>query len=457
MFIDKAKIECIAGEGGDGAVSWRREKFEPSGGPDGGDGGDGGSIILQADEGVQTLMDYKYHGKYKAENGERGRKRKQFGAKGEDLVLKVPVGTIIREATTNKPIADLTFNGESFTVVKGGRGGKGNYRFKSSIRQAPRFAIPGGRGQKLSIILEVKLIADVGLVGLPNVGKSTLLSILSNAKPKIANYHFTTIDPNLGVVNVGAGEGYIIADIPGLIEGASDGAGLGHDFLRHIERTRILAHVLDMSGSEGRNPIEDFETIQNELSDYNAVLPGKVNVIVANKMDLSGAEENLKEFKNKYNCIDFEDVPEDWEMMQYEDETYSGKNTLNNGQIEEKQYILIKTSGATTEGIKQLKYLLWKQLKNTEKVYETLDEEIVSTDEFFCPSTDIIVRRENNTIIVEGDPIKELSRKLLIDDEDSVRFFEKSLETMGVMNRVRDLSPTENDTINVEGFEFDWL
>lgn len=422
MFIDTARIEVKAGNGGDGAIAWRREKYEPAGGPDGGDGGDGGSIFFEADAGVQTLLDFKYRRQYKADSGERGGKKKMFGRKGEDLVLKVPVGTIIREAETGKPIADLTEIGQRFMAVCGGRGGKGNYRFKSSIRQAPRFAQPGGIGQELALLLEIKLIADVGLVGLPNVGKSSLLSTLSKAKPKIANYHFTTLDPNLGVVEIGEGASFIIADIPGLIEGASDGVGLGHDFLRHIERTRILCHVLDMSGCEGRDPIEDFRMIQEELARYDERLVEKVHLVIANKMDLPGARENLLRFRKTYP-----------------------------------QYEVLETSAATTAGIRELKYHLWEQIKDVPREYETLDEPITDVSTFFEVDPSIRVEREGTVIHCTGEPLKTLTRKLLIEDEDSVTFFENALETMGVMERIRALEPTEEDVINVEGFEFDWL
>ena len=278
MFIDVAKIELKAGKGGDGSVAFRREKYEPSGGPAGGDGGDGGSIIIVGDKDIKTLMDYSYRSIYKAESGGDGRNKKQFGKKGEDLILKVPVGTLVKDYDTDTVIYDVKHDKEEFVICKGGKGGKGNVHFKSSIRQAPRFAEPGEKGEEKTIKLELKLLADVGLIGLPNVGKSTLLSIMSNARPKIANYHFTTLEPNLGVCKVGE-KSFVLADIPGLIEGASEGLGLGHDFLKHIERTKILVHVLDISGSEGRNPIEDFELINSELSSYNIKLNDKKMVM----------------------------------------------------------------------------------------------------------------------------------------------------------------------------------
>ena len=293
MFVDVAKINLKAGKGGDGAVAFRREKYEPAGGPYGGDGGDGGSIVLVADEGIRTLMDFRYKRHYKAETGENGRTKKQFGKSGQNLTLKLPVGTLVKDANTGKVIVDMKEHNQEFTIVKGGKGGRGNAKFATATRQAPRFAEPGRPGEERDIVLELKLLADVGLIGFPNVGKSTILSIVSEAKPKIANYHFTTLKPNLGVVKIEEGQSFVIADIPGLIEGAHEGVGLGHDFLRHVERTRVLVHVLDGSGIEGRNPIEDFYSINEELLKYNPKLGEKPQIIVANKMDLPQAEEWL--------------------------------------------------------------------------------------------------------------------------------------------------------------------
>lgn len=421
MFIDKATIHIQSGNGGDGAIAWRREKYEPAGGPDGGDGGDGGSIIMEASDSVQTLLDFKYQRHFRAQSGENGQKKKQFGKKGEDLVLKVPVGTVVREKISGKPIYDFKHAGERFEVLKGGRGGRGNARFKNSIRQAPRFAKPGGMGRSLDVVLEIKLIADIGLVGLPNVGKSTLLSILTNAKPKIANYHFTTLDPNLGVVDVGEGHSFVMADIPGLIEGAGEGCGLGHEFLRHIERTGALVHVVDIAGSEGRDPYEDFLLIQKELAVYNKELAEKVQIVIANKMDLPQAEENLEEFRKK--C----DLP------------------------------IYPVSAATTQGVLDLKYVFWELIKEKPKTYETLDEEIVDVESFFRVDRSISIRREGDTILVRGEPVAKLARRLIMTDEDSVNFFERSLEEMGIMERIRQLEPTEEDTIDVEGFIFEWL
>lgn len=422
MFMDIATIHLKAGNGGDGAIAWRREKYEPSGGPDGGDGGDGGSIFFVADENVHTLLDFKFKRHYKAQSGESGRKKKQFGKKGDDIVLKVPVGTTIKESESGHLIADLRTPGEKFLVVKGGRGGKGNAKFANSIRQAPRFAQPGTPGRELMVKLEVKLIADVGLVGLPNVGKSSLLSMLSEAKPKIANYHFTTLEPNLGVVKVDHESSFVIADIPGLIEGASEGAGLGHDFLRHIERTRVLCHVLDMSGSEGRDPLDDFEKIHNELEAYNEKLVDKVQLVVANKMDIPGATENLERFQTAYP-----------------------------------DYEVLETSAATTQGVRELKFALWNVLKDMDRSYEALDDDIVDVENFFVKDDTITIEREGHTIHVKGEPLVTLTRKIIIDDADSINFFENALETMGILDQIRELEPTSEDVIDVEGFHFDWF
>jgi len=275
MFVDIAKISVKAGKGGNGSVAFRREKYLPLGGPDGGDGGDGGSIILEADEGLRTLMDFRYKRHYAAENGQDGRGKKQFGSDGKNLLLRVPIGTLVKDAETGIVLADLKEHGQKFVCAKGGKGGKGNVHFKNSIRRTPRFAQPGTKGTDRELILELKLIADVGLIGFPNVGKSTILASITSAKPKIANYHFTTLKPNLGVVMIGEGHSYVLADIPGLIEGASEGTGLGHEFLRHVERTKLLLHVIDASGQEHRDPVDDFYKINEELRKYSEKLSHK--------------------------------------------------------------------------------------------------------------------------------------------------------------------------------------
>lgn len=423
MFLDVVKIKLRSGNGGDGAIAWRREKYEPSGGPAGGDGGDGGSIVLRASNNVQTLLDFKYKRHYFAGNGEPGRNKKQYGKKAEDLVLQVPVGTIVREAETGNLICDLNEDKQDFVVVRGGRGGRGNAKFSNSIRQAPRFAEPGEKGQEIEVILEVKLIADVGLIGLPNVGKSSLLSILSDAKPKIANYHFTTLSPNLGVVRVDDYNTYVIADIPGLIDGASQGLGLGHQFLRHVERTRLLVHVLDMAGSEGRDPLDDFKTISDELYKYNEKLKDKKLFVVANKMDLAGADENLERFKVKYPDLE-----------------------------------VVETSAASTQGTKELKYFIYEKLKDVEKIYESFDEkDLINLEEFFKVDRTITVERQGDEIYVKGNPVEELVRRTNFEDYESIMYFEKTLTAMGVMDRIDELGVKDGDSLNIAGYIMEYI
>ncbi|MDU1010963.1 MAG: GTPase ObgE [Finegoldia magna] len=419
MFIDVAKIELKAGKGGDGSVAFRREKYEPSGGPAGGDGGDGGSIIIVGDKDIKTLMDYSYRSIYKAESGGDGRNKKQFGKKGEDLILKVPVGTLVKDYDTDTVIYDVKHDKEEFVICKGGKGGKGNVHFKSSIRQAPRFAEPGTKGEEKTIKLELKLLADVGLIGLPNVGKSTLLSIMSNARPKIANYHFTTLEPNLGVCKVGE-KSFVLADIPGLIEGASEGLGLGHDFLKHIERTKILVHVLDISGSEGRNPIKDFELINSELSSYNIKLNDKKMLVVLNKTDL-GAEDNIKEFREKYS-----------------------------DKVDE----IVEISAATTENVDKLMYLIADTLDSIEDDYSTLDEQYVYFEEEKEP--DFKVRKENENYIVEGPLIENLIYRTNFEVYESVNHLQKVLEDKGVIQQLKDLGIQDGDNVVIGDVEFDF-
>ncbi len=419
MFIDVAKIELKAGKGGDGSVAFRREKYEPSGGPAGGDGGDGGSIIIVGDKDIKTLMDYSYRSIYKAESGSDGRNKKQFGKKGEDLILKVPVGTLVKDYDTDTVIYDVKHDKEEFVICKGGKGGKGNVHFKSSIRQAPRFAEPGTKGEEKTIKLELKLLADVGLIGLPNVGKSTLLSIMSNARPKIANYHFTTLEPNLGVCKVGE-KSFVLADIPGLIEGASEGLGLGHDFLKHIERTKILVHVLDISGSEGRNPIEDFELINSELASYNIKLNDKKMLVVLNKTDL-GAEDNIKEFREKYS-----------------------------DKVDE----IVEISAATTENVDKLMYLISDTLDSIEDDYSTLDEQYVYFEEEKEP--DFKVRKENENYIVEGPLIENLIYRTNFEVYESVNHLQKVLEDKGIIEQLKDLGIQDGDNVIIGDVEFDF-
>ncbi len=423
MFVDVAKITLKAGKGGDGAVAFRREKYEPAGGPFGGDGGDGGSIILQGDEGIRTLMDFKYKRKYKAEDGENGRTKKQFGKKGKDLILKVPVGTLVKDAETNKVIVDIREHGQTFVIARGGKGGRGNAKFATPTRQAPRFSEAGSKGEERTVILELKLLADVGLVGFPNVGKSTILSVLSDAKPKIANYHFTTLKPNLGVVRVDEEKSFVIADIPGLIEGAHEGAGLGHDFLKHIERTRVLVHVLDASGFEGRNPIDDFYKINEELFKYDAKLEEKPQIIAANKMDLPGAEDWLMDIKEEF---------------------------------EPKGYKVFPISAATKEGLNKLKFGIWELLESVDSTYETFDEKIDITLE--KPEEEsIIVKKEDRKYIVEGAFIERLLYSTNFDDHDSLRYFQNTLRKKGVIDRLKELGIEDNDSVFICGYEFEFF
>ena len=404
-MIDYAKIELQAGKGGDGAVAFRREKYEPTGGPAGGDGGDGASIYIKATNSLSTLEEYRYKTKYKATNGEDGMGKKRFGKKGEDLYLYVPVGTIVRESTSGKIIKDLKKNGEEFLIAKGGKGGKGNVHYKSSTRQAPRFAQKGKEGQKITISLELKILADVGLVGLPNVGKSTLISVISKAKPKIANYHFTTLDPNLGVVKIDKERSFIVADIPGLIEGANEGLGLGHDFLKHVQRCKILVHLVDISGFEGRDPIEDFELINKELKLFDENLYNKYQIVALNKSDLD-FKENYKKFEEKYSD----------------------------------KYKIFRISAATTNGIKDLIDEVSTVLYNFEDEQYDLDEKVDETylEEFYdksIASDELNFEIEDGIYVCNGYRIDKLLEKVNLDDYDSRMYFEKNLREMGVFEK----------------------
>ncbi len=421
MFIDVAKISVKGGKGGNGIVAWRREKFEPSGGPYGGDGGNGGSVIFRADEGIRTLMDFRYKRSYQGQNGEDGRTKKQFGKAGEDIIVKVPVGTLIKDEESGKVIVDLKEKDQEYTIAKGGRGGRGNARFATATRQAPGFAESGTKGQERNIVLELKLLADVGLIGFPNVGKSTILSVLSAARPKIANYHFTTLKPNLGVVRVGDEKSFVLADIPGLIEGASEGIGLGHSFLRHIERTRVLVHVLDASGIEGRDPVEDYYTIMGELVKYDSKLNEKPLIIVANKMDLDGSMEGLDAIKKEFKA---------------------------------KGIKIYSTSAATIDGIEELKYGIWDLLSNTELVYETFDKEYIEEN---IEEESIIVRKENGDYIVEGTYVERLMESIYFDDVESLRYFQESMRKKGIIEDLEKLGIKEGETVVICGHEFEFF
>lgn len=424
-MIDYAKISLKAGDGGNGAVAWRREKYEPTGGPAGGDGGNGGSIIIKATRNLSTLDEFIYKTKYKAQNGEPGGKNKKFGKKGEDLIIKVPVGTMIREAESNTIIRDFKIDGEEFLMAKGGRGGRGNVHFKNSIRQAPRFAENGKKGQEIELILELKVLADVGLVGLPNVGKSTLISVISSAKPKIANYHFTTLDPNLGVVNIDNERSFIVADIPGLIEGANEGQGLGHDFLRHIERCRVLVHLVDISGIEGRNPIEDFNLINEELKLYNENLSNKPMIVALNKTDLD-FNDNASEFVDTFKS----------------------------------DYDIYKISAATTDGIKNLLDATYNLLLESEDKKFDLMEEVDENflDEFYNKEIDFDLQfaKDNEIYIVFGKRIDNLLEKVNLEDYDSRMFFESKLREMEVFDKLKEMGIEEGDSVAVGDIVFEY-
>ena len=424
MFIDEAKIYVKGGNGGDGAVAFRREKFIPAGGPAGGDGGNGGSVIIEVDTGLRTLMDFRYKGSYKAATGENGRGKNQFGKAAEDLILKVPPGTLIRDQETGEALADLTEDNSRVVIARGGRGGKGNTKFTTSTRQAPTFSQGGTKGQEREIILELKLIADIGLVGFPNVGKSTLLSIVSDAKPKIANYHFTTLTPNLGVVKVDEGNSFVIADIPGLIEGAHEGIGLGHEFLRHIERTRAIVHLIDASGQEGRDPVEDFYKINEELEKYSEKLADKPQIVVANKMDLPGSKEGYERLKEE---------------------------------VEAKGYEILSISAATVTGIKELKYAISEKLEEIgePEPLEKIDEGKLY--EYDKKDDEILVRKQGNLYYVEGSSIERIINSVNFDDYESVRYFQEAIRKLGVVEELKSLGINEEDSVDICGYEFEFF
>ncbi len=422
MFVDSAKIYIEAGKGGNGHVSFHREKYVAAGGPDGGDGGKGGNVVFRADTQLATLMDFRYKRKYKAENGEDGRPAKCRGRNGEDIVIKVPCGTVIKNAATGGVIADLTFDGEEFIAAKGGNGGFGNVHFATPTRQVPKFAKPGLKGQELEVILELKLLADVGLLGFPNVGKSTLLSKVSDAQPKIADYHFTTLVPNLGVVKVGEGASFVIADIPGLIEGASEGVGLGHAFLRHVERTRLLLHVVDACSIEGRNPIEDFDTINAELEKHSQKLAERKQIVVANKTDLGMNTEVKNEFIEE---------------------------------MKKRGYPVFEISAATGNGVKDLMKYVYRELENIPK--EPLYDVIEVVPEVDNKSDDFTVRVENGVYVVEGGYIEYLIDSTNFDDNESVQHFQTALKRKGIIAALEEKGIEENDTVRMYDIEFDFV
>ena len=422
MFTDYVKITAKAGNGGNGAISFRHEKYVAAGGPDGGDGGKGGDIYFVVDQDANTLIDFRYKKKFKAENGNNGEGARRFGKSGEDLYIKVPIGTIIKDAKTERGLADLSEKNQKALILHGGRGGKGNSNFATATRQAPRFAQDGEDGEEKELILELKLLADVGLIGFPNVGKSTLLSIVTDAKPKIADYHFTTLDPNLGVVKKEYGESFVIADIPGVIEGASEGIGLGTQFLRHIERTRLLLHVIDVSGSEGRNPVEDFYTINNELKKYSQKLSERKQIIVANKID-SMQDESL--YKNLEKLA------------------------------KEKGLEIFKISAATNTGIKELIIHVSQVLKTLpkENLIEISNEEKLYTLEDEEPFT---ITMDGKTYVVNGPAVEKLMKRVNLNDNESMYYFHKTLDELGVSQRLKEMGIKDGDSVTIAGWELEW-
>ena len=428
VFVDKAKIFIQSGKGGDGHVSFRREEYVPNGGPDGGDGGKGGDVIFVVDEGLNTLADFHYGGKYKAENGQDGNKRRCHGKNGEDLYIKVPEGTVVKEAVTGKVIADMSGDNREAVILKGGRGGNGNMHYATSTMQAPKYAQPGQPAITLEVLLELKVIADVGLVGFPNVGKSTFLSKVSNAKPKIANYHFTTLSPMLGVVDLNDAPGFVVADIPGLIEGAADGAGLGHEFLRHIERTRMMIHVVDAASTEGRDPIEDIEAINAELAKYNADISKRTQVIAANKIDMLPDGEDAEIIRK---------IREKYEPMGVK---------------------VFATSTLTGKGIKELLYYVSKTISEMPK------EKIVFEQEFF-PETMAREQDEAFTVeydsdageyVIEGPKIEKMLGYTNLDSEKGFAFFQKFLADNGILDELEKLHINEGDTVRMYGYSFEY-
>lgn len=420
MFIDSAKIRLKAGRGGDGAVAWRREKYEPAGGPHGGDGGRGGDVIIKADEGLHTLMDFRYKREYKAQNGENGMNKLKYGKAGEDIILKVPVGTLVKDEETGGVIYDFKNKDDEFVICHGGRGGHGNAKYKTSTRRSPNFAQAGTKGEERSVILELKLLADVGLVGFPNVGKSTLLSQVSKARPKISNYHFTTLTPNLGLVSLGPEESFVLADIPGLIEGASQGIGLGDEFLKHIERTGVLIHVLDVSGSENRDPLEDFYKINEELYNYNEKLRDKTQIIFANKMDIPSSKENLEKLKKALSS----------------------------------KYQIVEGSAATGENVKLLMQKAYQLVQEKGIDYKTYDKAYVENK---VREEAITVRKENDDYIVEGPYIDKLMRSTNFNDYESLKYFQENLRKNNVIEKLKSLGIEEGQSVNIGGYEFEFF
>ena len=425
MFADRAKIYIRSGKGGDGHVSFRRELYVPNGGPDGGDGGRGGDVIFEVDKGLNTLVDFRHKTKYKAQDGEEGGKKRCHGKDAKDLILKVPEGTVIREAETNKVIADMSGENQRQIILKGGKGGLGNMHFATSTMQVPKYAQPGKPAQELWANLELKVIADVGLVGFPNVGKSTFLSRVTNAQPKIANYHFTTLSPNLGVVDLEGAKGFVIADIPGLIEGASEGVGLGHEFLRHVERTKMMIHVVDAAGIEGRDPVEDIYKINAELEAYNKEISMRPQVIAANKVDLiySEDEDPIQRLRDEF---------------------------------EPKGIKVFPISGVTGEGLSDLLYYVNNELQKLDDKPIVFEQEYFPEEEIIHMDLPYTVEKEDDVFVVEGPKIEKMLGYTNLDSEKGFAFFQKFLKETGILEQLENAGVQEGDTIRMYGLQFEY-
>ena len=426
MFTDYVKILASAGKGGNGAISFRHEKYVAAGGPDGGDGGKGGDVYFKVDKDANTLIEFRFKKKFKAENGENGMGARKYGKSGKDLYINVPIGTVIKDVQTNRIIADLSEKDEKVLVLKGGRGGLGNSHFATATRQAPRFAQDGEPGEEKELVLELKLLADVGLVGFPNVGKSTFLSVVTSANPKIANYHFTTINPNLGVVKSKYGDSFVIADIPGIIEGASKGEGLGIQFLRHIERTRLLLHFIDVSGSEGRDPVEDYNKINNELKEYSKKLANRMQIIIASKADL------LTENNENYKRL----------------EEVAKKN---------KQKIF-KISSSTGEGIDELMKYISSTLKTLPKE-SLIDEDNNEKEKLYTldnSKNEFKVEKQGKVFVVTGEAVDRIIRRVNITDYESLYYLHKKLDDIGLNKELKKSGVKDGDTVKIGNYEMEW-
>ncbi len=426
MFADRAKIYVKSGKGGDGHVSFRREKYVPNGGPDGGDGGNGGSVYFVIDDGLNTLTDFRHIRKYCAKDGEEGKKRNCAGKNGEDIMIKVPEGTVIKEAESGKVITDMSGENRNFLLLKGGRGGNGNQHYATSTMQAPKYAQPGQPAQELELILELKVIADVGLVGFPNVGKSTFLSKVTNAKPKIANYHFTTLNPNLGVVDLEDAKGFVIADIPGLIEGASEGVGLGHEFLRHIERTKLIVHIVDAASTEGRDPIEDIYAINKELEAYNPEIASRPQIIAANKID----------------------------MIYTEDDPVAALKA----EFEPKGIPVYGISAISGKGLKELLYAINNRLAKLDTKLTIFEQEYFPEFHFGMDSEPftVIYDEEADEFVVEGPRIEKMLSYTNLESEKGFKFFQDFLKENGILEQLEELGIKEGNTVRMYGLSFDY-